>query len=468
MPDVLQHASRIRIETIRSTSEKKRADLAQHLTPFETAKLAASMFSQLESWQKSIRCLDLGAGTGMLSLALYDRFGESIEKLDAVEMDIELATVFEAEMAIAGIPYELIQGDALVDTPEAFYDKIILNPPYKKMAANDSRQNSLPCRSANLYSAFMAIGLSRLVEDGELVAIVPRSWMNGGYFEPFRKYAFSFCSLDAVHVYESRAEVFSDTDVLQETIIVKFSKRSQSEQVVVSKSLGKGDEVSYATYAAQDLIDPRSFIVRIAPKDEVGLRETIGSLGLCPSTGKVVDFRCKDIIFRERPQCRDVYPMIYAGNFQHGVLEHPLDIGKPQWFKVDADNKKAKKQLIRSGPYVVVKRFSTKEERRRVVARPLLLDSSVALENHLNFIHAGTPRNVVPLRSVELANGLSIWLNSTYLDRWFRDVSGSTQVNAGDIKSMPCPPLDLLEEAGKHWRANLTQDEIDEICEALI
>ena len=71
------------------------------------------------------------------------------------------------------------------------------------------------------------------------------------------------------------------------------------------------------------------------------------------------------------------------------------------------------------------------------------------------------------LTCMELAQGLALWLNSTFIDKWFRDVSGSTQVNAGDIKAMPCPSLSDLERIGVYWRADLTQEMIDAICEEL-
>ena len=183
-------------------------------------------------------------------------------------------------MASVGVPHELKLGDALADLPDSRYDRIILNPPYKKMAANDERQGGLPCHSANLYSAFVAVGLSRLAEGGELVAIIPRSWMNGDYFTPFREYALGGFSLDWIHVYGSRTEVFADTDVLQETMLVRFSKRPQSEMVTVTQSAGKGDDVERREFRANDLIDPVTLVVRIAPKDNGSLDGTVASVGL--------------------------------------------------------------------------------------------------------------------------------------------------------------------------------------------
>ena len=463
--EVLQRAAETRMGAIAATSEAKRNALAQHLTPPETAYLAVSMLSSLSEGQSFVRCLDLGAGTGILSVALYERFDGHIEQLDAVEIDPVLATIYEAEMSTVGVPHDLTLGDALTDTPNERYDRIILNPPYKKMAAGDARQSALPCRSANLYAAFVAVGLSRLSDGGELAAIIPRSWMNGDYFAPFRRYALGGFSLDWIHVYGSRTEVFADTDVLQETMLVRFSKRPQSERIVVTQSNGKSDEIERREHAAADLIDPESLVVRIAPEDNRSLFSTVSSVGLCPSTGKVVDFRNRGRIYGEKPDAPDIHPLIYAGNFRDGSLVHPLSFGKPQW--LCADTPAARHQLIQPGAYVAVKRFTAKEERRRVVAYPLVIDEPIGVENHLNFIHAGSSRKVLPLDSPELAQGIVLWLNSTYIDEWFRDVSGSTQVNAGDIKAMPCPSLDLLRVAGREWRADMPQNEIDEICEVL-
>lgn len=469
MIEAIRQAANTRNETIRATSEERRIKYAQHLTPPETATLAASMFSGAD---RPMDCLDLGAGTGMLTAALIARYStEFISRMDAVEIDPVLADIYRSEIGAYGIHGDLVVGDAITETPERQYDRIILNPPYKKMAAADPRQKELPCPSANLYSAFLAVALTHLKDEGEVVAIVPRSWTNGDYFTPFRNLAFGGetifgpFSLDMLHVYGSRTEVFADTDVLQETMLVRFSRRPQVDHVVVSQSVDKETEPKRVEYDQSDIICGDTHVVRIAPSEQ-RLEGTIETVGLCPSTGKVVDFRSRERTYTARPDTPDAYRLIYARNFAGGVLTHPADIGKCQWYVADDDA--SRRQLIEPGCYVVVKRFSSKEERRRVVAFPLVTTEKVALENHTNYIHQGTRRKTIPLRSENLACGIAIWLNSTYVDEWFRDVSGSTQVNASDIRKMPCPTLKRMERLGNKWRADLTQDEIDELSEAMM
>lgn len=458
--DLINNAALQREKTIKETAEEHRQQLGQHLTPKETAILAASMF---DSTDHELECLDIGAGTGMLSIALIERYGELIGNIDCVEADPELAVICDGELK--GVHHHVIVGDAITDTPNKLYDRVILNPPYKKMAADDSRQKLLPVRSPNLYTAFLITALSHLKDGGECVAIVPRSWMNGEYFTLFRKWTLTNYSLDAIHIYDSRTEVFHDTNVLQETMLARFSKREQVKNIKTSTSKDKSGDIVTHVYDARELIIGDDFDVRIAPATNT--YTTLKDRGFCPSTGKVVDFRSDGHIFKDYQDAlshykkSDIYPLIYAGNFRSCSFVHPADICKYQWF--GADDEKHKKQLTQSGSYVLVKRFTAKEEKKRVCAYPLTLDTPAAIENHLNFIHAGTPRKVIPLESDVLSKGLAIWLNTTYIDNWFRDVSGSTQVNAKDIKAMPCPSVETLIEFGRHWHDNMTQEEFDDV-----
>lgn len=463
----MKQAAAQRIKAIKATSEEHRHALAQHLTPSETAMLAVSMFSASDH---ELSCLDIGAGTGMLSVALVERYPNQIHAIDCIEVDPVLAKICDEDLV--GVNHQTIVADVLTSTPEKRYDRVILNPPYKKMASDDPRQASLPVRSANLYSAFLAIALEHLAPTGEVVAIIPRSWMNGDYFTPFRNWALNRYSLDAMHIYGSRTEIFEDTDVLQETMIVRFSNRKQTNKIEVSHSLQKRAIIKRQHFAPSELITDDARVIRIAPQ-RGKQTATISERGFCPSTGKVVDFRSRERIYMTKQEAitdaaakEDIYRLVYAGNLRTGKLIHPADIGKCQWYR--ADDKSTTAQLIQPGSYVLVKRFSAKEETRRVVSYPITIEEPIAFENHTNFIHAGSPRKVVPLDSADIAKGISVWLNSSYIDEWFRDVSGSTQVNAKDIKAMPCPNTEDLVALGKVWQPKMTQESIDELVKDLV
>jgi adenine-specific DNA-methyltransferase len=66
------------------------------------------------------------------------------------------------------------------------------------------------------------------------------------------------------------------------------------------------------------------------------------------------------------------------------------------------------------------------------------------LENHLNYVYR--PNGEL---SNDEALGLAALFNSALLDRYFRAISGNTQVNAAEIRAMPVPCADTIREIGR-------------------
>lgn len=132
-------------------------------------------------------------------------------------------------------------------------------------------------------------------------------------------------------------------------------------------------------------------------------------------------------------------------------------------------NTETEKWLFPNGHYCVVRRFSSKEERRRIVAtavNPSVFRDAPALgfENHLNVFHEnkrGLPK--------ALARGLAVFLNATAVDEHFRRFNGHTQVNATDLRAMRYPGRNILNALGI-WalkQQKMTQAMIDEKVESL-
>jgi adenine-specific DNA-methyltransferase len=189
------------------------------------------------------------------------------------------------------------------------------------------------------------------------------------------------------------------------------------------------------------------------------LSSNLASLGLTVSTGRVVDFRLKDAL-RQEPE-RGTVPLIYPTHFNGGTVHWPkLEARKPNAI---LDNDDTRQWLVPSGVYLLTKRFTSKEERRRLVA--CLFDPDkvkakwLGFENHLNYFHTngqGLERN--------LAFGLYAFLNSTVVDQYFRRFSGHTQVNATDLRTLAYPDRDTLQGMGRDMKTlDLSQEEIDQL-----
>ena len=119
--------------------------------------------------------------------------------------------------------------------------------------------------------------------------------------------------------------------------------------------------------------------------------------------------------------------------------------------------------LLPRGWYVLINRFSAKEEKRRVVAAlydpARITAEAVAFDNKLNVLHrqnTGLPEG--------LAKGLAVFLNSTAVDAYFRQFSGHTQVNAADLRALRFPDAEDLERLGSRIDDSMPpQDEINKI-----
>ena len=120
------------------------------------------------------------------------------------------------------------------------------------------------------------------------------------------------------------------------------------------------------------------------------------------------------------------------------------------------------KWLMPNGCYVLVKRFSAKEERRRVVAYLVspeyLASEHIGFENHWNVFHIGKQG-----LAEDIAKGLTCFLNSTVLDSHFRVFSGHTQVNATDLRNMKYPDAEQLKKLGASYRYGMDQDALDKL-----
>ncbi|HVB45746.1 MAG TPA: Eco57I restriction-modification methylase domain-containing protein [Streptosporangiaceae bacterium] len=440
--------------------------MGQFFTPSRAATLIASLPRMPR--KGALRILDPGAGVGSLTTAIVARaIREAPEvHLDvvAIEADPQVSTHLEQTMAAcraAGatcgtqVAATALTGDVVtystgfdraagpLSTP---FDLVIMNPPYRKLGSGTTARQALIAEGIdcpNLYCTFLAIGALALKPQGQLVAITPRSFANGPYFSAFRRFFLTHMTLDRLHVFESRSTVFADSDVLQENVVFSATRSGPRGTVTLSVSRGHTDAAAKRTVAYSDVLkpdDPNQFLhIPVSDQDPhiadafAALPGTLADLGLQASTGRVVDFRAREHL-RDQPT-KGAAPLIYPGNLREGRVRWPLAIRKSQAI---TDSAQTSKLLLPSGHYVVTKRFSAKEERRRVVAVVCdpgdLPPGSIGFENHLNVFH-NQNHGLDP----QLAIGLCLWLNSTIVDKYFRTFSGHTQVNATDLRSLRYP-----------------------------
>ena len=483
-------------QKINKKSTKKKSKLEQYFSSASVAKLMASMMNYKN---KEINILDPGAGIGSLFVACIEEIISQKVKpkkisITAYEVDKILFHHIEdsfkqcsklCEKNKISFSSKLIKKDFIKDIVEKLKKKniskfthIIINPPYKKINSFSNvykllKDVNLP--SVNLYSVFISLSEKILVNNGELVFISPRSFCNGPYFQSFRKKFFESMSLKKIHVFNSRSTSFQDDNVLQENIIVHAIKsKNLSDDVLISSNSGSKDEDLVIKHVKKDTVvypNDSQYFIHVVP-DEIGaqisnkmraLQSTLNELDIGVSTGKVVDFRIKEAL--KNKFTSNTVPLIHPFNLVNGSIIFPIPNKKENYIEII---KRSKNILVENGNYVLVKRFSAKEEKRRIVASVWKKNdfdfSLIGFENKINYFHSNG-------KSLELniAKGLSIFLNSTIVDVYFRQFNGHTQVNATDLRYLQYPTFKQLKTLGSKITKNYPeQKEIDDLIEKVL
>lgn len=463
------------LENMPKSVRKKKG---QFFTSVETATYMAEMFD-LNGLPASVDILDPGCGTGILSAALIDRLQRetNIKKIFLIcyETDPDVIPVLRSNLIyikknasisfdfeIKKDDYILSQGDSFSGTLHAEpyppkYDLVIANPPYLRIMRDDPAAIAMPevvHGAPNLYFLFAAMSLFNLKKGREMVYIIPRSWTSGAYFRAFRNYFLQEGKIQQIHLFISRDKVFTEEQVLQETIIIKMKKaKTAPDNVIITSSQSNRDfnDVSVLKVPYDSVVVGEELYVflpisseEVAAVNKINtFSSTFPDIGLRMKTGIVVDFRQWEDL-RSEPGDHTV-PLFYSQHIRNGRVGHQPSGKNCDWI-VDT-----KPGLIqRNKSYVFCKRFTAKEERRRLQCGIYLAEDfpqyhSISTQNKINYVDSTIGEDL----SKEVVYGVYALLNSTLFDTYYRVLDGSTQVNSTEINNIPVPPLCVIADIGK-------------------
>ena len=490
----------------KSVTTQHKKDNGQFFTPTEIAHFMAGLAKQT---REKFKILDPGCGTAILSSSLI----ETIVKRSNTIKEIELV-VYETDQDI--LPYTqatldylskwlkknkikfkptLDTNDFVLENKDCFqvsatlfsepknatYDIVISNPPYFKVSKDDKRAvvaKSIVWGQPNIYSIFMMVATKLLKEGGELIFITPRSFASGNYFRAFREAFFQEIKIEHIHLFGSRTDTFDRDSVLQETLILKGKKQKLNQHwssIFVTHSIGIRDIGNFTKkiYKTDELIDLKSKekIIHL-PTNETDdkviklFKSWAGSLrqyDIQISTGPVVSFRATQYLF-EQYQNGTVFlvPLYQLINTAKMQFEWPVTKkNKPQYIQLCEETKSL---LLPNKNYVLLRRFSAKDDKSRLVATPYFVDITqaeyIGVENHLNYIYR--PKGHLERNEIL---GLAALLNSNLFDTYFRTFNGNINVSATELREMPLPPLEDIKQIGNQiiLLNDFTQSKVDEI-----
>ena len=480
------------LESMPKSVRKKKG---QFFTSVEVATYMSQLFN-ISNCENEVSVLDPGAGTGILSIAFTNRILNEIPnvriRLTCYETDADVLPVLKRNLEYLKecfenrVDYRIIEDDYILSQSNDFkedllattnpekYDYVIGNPPYLRVMRNHPAALALPRvvhGAPNLYFLFASMSLFNLKENGEMVYIIPRSWTSGAYFKAFREYFLSVGKILSIHLFVSRDKVFKTEQVLQETMIIKMKKtviKPNTVTITSSHNSSDFDKISSLEVAYDDVVSGDDLYVYLPTnKDEIEVinkintyHKTMPDEGLKMKTGIVVDFRQWNEL-RKEPG-KDTLPLFYSQHIRDGRVNHQPSGKEYDWI-IDK-----KPELIQKNKnYVFIKRFTAKEERRRLqcgIYSPTDFQEYeyIGTQNKINFVDKTDGGEM----DKETTYGIYALLNSTLFDMYYRILNGSTQVNSTEINNIPVPPVEIIKEIGE--RVLQTKDLSTDNCDRII
>lgn len=492
-----QFAGRVAADYSCNIPKGKKKQLGQFFTPVELAKFMLSMTTF--GPKKEVKLLDPGCGVLILTCVFVESALEYCNNIESIEID-----AFDIDPSLIGaittvsnyltkwcktqdirINLNYNCTDFIIwhkeytssDNAPKKYDFVISNPPYFKIRKNDLRLSAFKDQlrgQQNIYSLFLLISSEILECDGQLVFIVPRSFASGLYFQSFRELFFRNVLIDFIHVFHSRKDGFKQDNVLQENVIIRATKRMQgveNTKVKISSSFGINDvkAVAEREFFSNQLIKKLGQLdvihIPVNSKQVKAMElfstwsNNLISFGLKVSTGPVVPFRSSESLKYYKEESLNCVPFLWMHNCKKMKIVWPLKgTIKESWIVI---NSKSNSKTIKNRNYVFLRRFSSKEDKSKIVAAPHLQEDmnfeNIGVENHLNYLYR--PGGNMDILEVF---GLSVLYNSSLFDFYFRALNGNTQISATELNFSPLPSIEVIHSIGKQY-LSLNEAGIDNI-----
>jgi adenine-specific DNA-methyltransferase len=341
------------------------------------------------------------------------------------------------------------------------FDVVLCNPPFRKLAPSEasvlrSRFAHVMQGQPNLYAVFVDAA-EKLVRTGGLVGLVtPTSYLSGQYFGALRTFLLEHASVMHIGIVSDREGVY--LDVQQETALTTFRTRTTANKgrprtaVSIVESDGTYQRVGYCYL-------PNSGTSWPIPRetDDVRLLDSallspyrLQDYGYTPSIGGFVwnrDARPVFMTANKVPKKRrsTAVPLLWSSDVgSDGAILFPRKrAGHNQHHFVDYGD--VAHPTVCRQPGVLLQRVTSNDQTRRLVGASVSQNfirryRGYVGENHTVILKQTAPKpSLTPRQMVRL-------LQADVVDRYFRCISGSTNVSSFELGQLPLPNPTRLRE----------------------
>lgn len=333
-------------------------------------------------------------------------------------------------------------------------DVVICNPPFRKMAKVEVEEyfdkfSDIIEAQPNLYSLFIALCIKLLAPGGVCALVTPTSFLSGQYFSKLRTFLLTQTTVLSVGMVSDRLGVFIDVE--QETALTLARREeaghaptTEAEVSVVSRDgnyVDVGRCVLPNSGAAWPIPRTESDVELL--KNAAKSKASLSDYGYATRIGAFVWNR----------DTRTTYASAKCAALAHGGLVVPLlwssDIAPDGTLRFTGEPKSNKERcFVNMGaknhrsvvrrPCVLLQRVTSNDQPRRLVAAAVptrLIDTYGGFvgENHTVILEQVIPDPVLA------PDQLAQLLGTPTVDRYFRCISGATNVSAFELSQLQLP-----------------------------
>jgi adenine-specific DNA-methyltransferase len=469
---------------IRAKSKSENVRLGRLFTKKDTARLMADMATET-STKSVITVLDAGAGTGILSAAVIEAICEKnknckqifltcyevceefipmltdnlerIRKKCRHDYGVKLySTIYNENYIVDAKNHYTV---TFFDTIEDKYDIVISNPPtelYEKDSEEALSAGGVTQVKIGAPFLFLRMAMNHLEDGGKLVMVLPTTYSTASAIAPLRRELAEKLSISGIHLFVGKQKNAKRAVPLKKNFILACEKAEAKENIVITTSTDSGKNITELPSLPYSFIVDKESGTLTLPKSIEDTKivkyfsefpETLSSLGLKMSTGLIIDSKCEGLLFTD--PIKNSLPVIRPAAIKGGSVDFPQPIKKQYIAPVNTSLIQKNKNLI------LIKRVPAKSDERFLnpaiyLASQLPAYKYISTHNKLNFIDTKDKNDEMCAR---LAFGVFALLNSTIYDRYISIVSKSKQINSKEMRTLPFPPKNIVENIGMRLMA---------------
>jgi len=346
-------------------------------------------------------------------------------------------------------------------------DVVVCNPPYRKMNAEELE----PLREAyadvieaqpNLYCLFIALCVRLMRTGGRAALVTPTSFLSGQYFSQLRRFLIRNTDVEHIGMVSDRQGVFIDVE--QETALTILRRRIEEDRTHIRANVSVVSGTGQYKSVGECLL-PNAGAVWPIPRsvEDVALVKAItlskfrlSDYGYRVRIGAYVWNRDKRPKFESlqdarRAKAHTAIPLLWSRDIAAGGIVRLEDTsaynGEHRF--VDLGNKTH--SSVVTSPCVVMQRVTSNSQPRRLVAAAVSPSVFATYggfigENHVVIVEQVTDKPALP------PTKLAKLLSTHAVDRYFRCISGATNVSAFELNQLALPDPIVLKEATANGR----------------